>query len=146
MVPLEVADGLMDDTDGIGVRDSTLGPLPGGDVGAEDAPQTDAANLDGLLHSTPTRASGDILLVGLEDLDELADEAQLVGQPVVILRTVEEEALLGLARGEVPRGGTGGGGRVAVYWYIGAPASFGWAVTMGLLPPAEDPFCNISRS
>ena len=103
MVPLEIPDGLVNDADGVGIRDGTLGPGTGGDVGAEDAPQTYAADVNGLLHSTPTGAGCDVLLVGLEDLDELADEAELVGQPVVVLGAVEEEALRGLPRGEVSR-------------------------------------------
>ena len=45
---------------------------------------------------------------------------------------------MGCPAGKYPGGGTGGGGRVVVYWYIGVPAIFGWAITIVLLAPVAE--------
>lgn len=75
VVPLVVADGLIDEADARGEAGEILGPFLDGQMAAVDAPNTDPSRNDGLLHPTLGAAVLLVLLGRHVELELPPDEA-----------------------------------------------------------------------
>ena len=102
VVELHVDHGAVDALDRGGEAGRALDPVLRRDGAAVDAPQSDLSDLDGPL---PAGGRGaDVVAVGREDLDVVPDDAQCLGEALVVVRHGEEEDELAVGRVRVADG------------------------------------------
>lgn len=110
MEALQVADGLVDQADVLGVRDGPVRSLGRSDRGAVDAPDADAVGTEGLGGAALALPDLDVLRTGGEVLEEGPDEAELRGQELLVagvnMRGVYGEGAAGDAEAEADASGT----------------------------------------